>query len=1741
MDSEQSFATEREQRMLAVAKLKRAASLPRLKDGRRPPMHTEAVSEGEKGNLEDEMRPDIETPPNEEPPERERVQKEVTVEKEEAEENAEQEIVEPVEVEVVENEVDPSATPPPTRSKRRSRSRSRSRGSKDFKGKARAQQSPTPTLIQGDSSQDEAFVPSPITLPVVPQLISPIPSQFQRSMLLSRTPTPNSQEHPVFQYPGTSPPTPLPTLEALQKGLFRSNSAGRMMAMHKLTGGTDTYEPSPSPTPPISAKFRRNNTVSGGERSAARKKLIDTLGSRAKVNVPSNPDGEQTSGTEEPPAPSPSPSHKRKRRRSRRGSASAGAGSAGGALSATESEWPPTSSNTPQVPPTPLPPSSLGFYPDMMRALSATPNQASSSGAHSPRNVSPLGEIDLSHTPPPSISGPADRDRPRRRSVVVEEEEEDQSQSQYPTRFSPPPLPSTPPKHFAVNGFGSRLPHTSDPPSDISGEYTMTSGINIPVYISDRAPSREDGFPSSPFGTPLKERPSRDEDEEERVLYPADTSRERLMYDNDFEREISWVASPVPEIRMPIDDDEDDGAAEDEYEEEQTYDDRRSSPHSSGGFYQHEVYDDVSPRVSSGYQNVGGDSETSPDTTPSYVPPSPSSLAALSGTASIPRESDGSVSPTSYPTRLSVASRIQGIPSSPLSPDFGDLEDRPVTNDASSKRSADSTSTSTWEKVKNTFRSNSSLGRRSRSNSIVTPTRKEELRESAASSTSISSPRLEKSDSTSTFAAQQVQPPGGLSPSASNSMLSLSPTPGSRSPIPPSTADLSKYQNAKLFPFPGMKKLEEERNRARGLHSASASTPDINALLSSSEEGQPLNLTGNGRPQLSQQVSDTNLFGKFTAPPLSTTTSWQSSNPDYFTISPSPSTPNTNTTIKLPTTLPGVKQWLSKNIKNKVSSPASSPSSPNIPNISPPPTSNGGSLKKPSLSDLFRNRKDNDLGTDWEELGNTPTDTSGNTLVGVGGRGQKQSPPMEERERILAPMTPPTTSPIPFAHREIPEVDKTPTKPHRNMAHPIQTETSHPFILSPTSSLPSPPDPTSTTPDLSSSLSDYPAPSTSDSSSTNSSRYSGEGYLGPQGSVVLQKLEEQLSRSSRSPMWATAIDDPPRKLILASPVLQVVNSNTVKDRFLFLFSDILVIAKPVLQDDDVVMDRIAPSADRRFTIKSVVQLQHLRVAPDRTELSNRASGIRPPPRNPIIRTFVLNFSKNPDFAISTLFSKSGMSDDPVLLGQLLFRTTEIDRVQLGSYLAQRTSKLVLKSYLDSFGFVHLRVDRALRVFLMSLHVPSQSFHHHSALEYMLDAFASRWYEANARFIAYDKDLAIRLVRGLNQLNDLLHGGLASEPGLPDSPRRNISSRDFIDAFRRCDMKCLVSDELLEEIYDSIRGERLCHARNTQATASADIMITNKRPLPPVLTYKVTSEPVSFRIPQPDPHFRINLFGQDLIIDPPVLTFEKSSEARFRVTGTSLGPKTIIMCRSGQNALKYGGLPLALRITIERAFMRHTFQLAFVNHCGEKRRYMFSVDDPIIRHKWAVDLRQHIDNAQSSATTSSSSPGPSKFYRAAETVAFKVLQETLIGRAASSSPTTLVEAAMQRLTNNGVNGSPRLGLEYSPSNSAQRGARAAAPLHIRSKSRSKVYHRSKAGKNESDIVMNGLENQDSYDNINGTKSSSPGSSTQPPTSAPSDSPTWSGRELEMQCLQNSSIALVLSFLQVGSPEHGVRSS
>ncbi|PPQ79950.1 hypothetical protein CVT25_003022 [Psilocybe cyanescens] len=1695
MADQETHSSRAEQRMQAVARLKRAASLPRMKDGRRPPMHVEAVSEGEKPQSEEEKAvTDEEGTKNAREPASEQQELEVVqIQGDEQEKTPEPDSDHPpqptdkttdVELEADTELEERPLSPTAVFKKRRTRSRSRSRGSKDFKAKIKAAQSLV-TQVGGDSSPDEnPSSQAPVIHPMPPPLLSPVPLfPFLQQSGFLRSPAAASPDMSLF-YPGTSPPTPLPTLEDL-RGLMRSNSAGssaagRRMAMHKLTGGTETYDPSPSPTPPSSiSKLSRNNTVSGGERIAARQNMLSRLGTR----ITKEADADGASGAEDRGAPSPTP--KRRRRRSRRASATPSSNP-----TVSDSDFNSTNPNTPALPSTPLP-TLRGHFAEL-RAQSTTPNQHSSSRTESSERITDATPPPLPPTVLKQVEDEPEPERPehtRRRSVLIEDpDEEDRDPPD--KRFATSPLPGTPQRTFQ-NIEGLRIHHSSDTPSNGSSDSGPTLGVGVPIFLSQRAPSRNEMFPSSPFMTPLKEKSLNDEDEEQ-VLYPASSVRPRTPYatiSETYDREISWIASPVPEIRMPIDDDEEE---EDDLEQEvnvqvEAEEEAPLSSTSSNGFSP-EAYDN-DDRTSSSSKSVLVESETSPENV--YVPASPSSVGLA---LQPPTEEAGS--PQFFPTRLSVASQR-----SPHHTDFSEWEERYSGNDPTKR--TEPASATTWEKVKSTFsRAGSSTGRRSRTNSIVTRERRDHTDSSISreSGASLISAKTDKGENGGP-ATQPQAPPLMQSPSASTSILSLAPHAPPRSSVspipPPSSADMSKYQNAKLFPFPGMLRLEEER-RQKGQLPSSASTPDVSMQSNAYEESQtsysysntPIQSPDlNRERKLSHQNSDS-LAARYGAESSSTSPA-SPHHPEYMDVSPSPQQNGSGTgyNLKLPTTLPGVKQWLSKNSKKKPVIPSGTV--PGSVSFSPLPVIESPSLqitnKKPSISDIF-GKKANET-SDWEEPGNAPSTPNGEIVTVT-----PSVQPSANGVTLNGSNLPAPEADTNFKGRDLVPLDLVAGRgsPYKFPHEPISL-------------------PRLATPDPSS-LSDYPPPTASESSSTSSSQYS---LKVPQGLVVLERLEENLARGSRSPLWTSAIDDPPRKLILSSPVLQVVNPNTVKDRFLFLFNDVLVIAKPVTYDQDNLMDTYKLSLpDRKYTVKSVVQLRNLRFCADRSEAQGKAPSLG---RNPLIRSFISHFAKDPDHAISTLFTKSNAPDDPVLLGQLLSRILELDRSRLGEYLARKTSKSVLKTYLDGFGFAGLRIDVALRVFLLSVNVSGYS-HSYGALEHLLDSFSSRWYEANAKFVAHDKDMAVRLVWALVQLNDRLHGGIADEPGPTDHIRRNVTSKEFLDAFRRYDIRYLITDDLLLELYKSIYHEHLCQAYPTTFGSLQDTPITIKRPLPTRLTYKVQSDPIVFRLPQADPLLSIELYGQDIEFEPSVLQFAKSSEASFRVTGKSLGSKTITMCRSGPNAVRYSGIPLSHTIVVERAFMRNTFQLAFAQS-GTKRKYMFSVDDPIIRNEWATSLRRHIEFSTNSAQAPSglSSAGYPNFHKAADAVAFRVLQETLIGTGSSTNAhrTNGSMSTQSSSINSHLNTSS---VSYTN------------PLQTRSKSRSRVYHRHGAGKNELDLDQRSPST--SYD----SNDHSPESSDQANTpDQRSDGVLWTARDLEIHCQQNSSISLVLSFLQVGAPE------
>ena len=428
---------------------------------------------------------------------------------------------------------------------------------------------------------------------------------------------------------------------------------------------------------------------------------------------------------------------------------------------------------------------------------------------------------------------------------------------------------------------------------------------------------------------------------------------------------------------------------------------------------------------------------------------------------------------------------------------------------------------------------------------------------------------------------------------------------------------------------------------------------------------------------------------------------------------------------------------------------------------------------------------------------------------------------------------------------------------------------------------------------------------------------------------------------------------------------------TAKDRYLFLFNDILVITKPLITHG------IHANLDMQFLVKSVVPLDELSISGFKEEASHESD------RHSVVQKFIGHFAQDPEGACRYLVQRSNPKVDAMTLASLIFKTSELDKTQVGVLLAG--NEVLMRAFIDRFHFTGVRIDDALRMFLLALRLPTEP----TACEGLLRGFAYRYFEANKDTIPFNRDLATELVLAIMQLNDALYGtfGFAL-------PNHAITQDIFISAFNSKDTHHSVPDSLLADIYTSIRQAKLAEALAAEDSGLLREALVTPARLPSRLTYNTWSDPIYISIPKADPVFKIKLHGDGLEFDPPVLDFSISTEEAFRVRGVGLGAKSILFERQGVNAALYSGLGNTRTFTIERAFMRHTFQVGFTSHTGVKRKYCFSLPDAAAKERWGTLLQRQV-----AATRLAKSTPPATHQQrvrlTAEAVALQVLRDALI--------------------------------------------------------------------------------------------------------------------------------------------------
>lgn len=519
---------------------------------------------------------------------------------------------------------------------------------------------------------------------------------------------------------------------------------------------------------------------------------------------------------------------------------------------------------------------------------------------------------------------------------------------------------------------------------------------------------------------------------------------------------------------------------------------------------------------------------------------------------------------------------------------------------------------------------------------------------------------------------------------------------------------------------------------------------------------------------------------------------------------------------------------------------------------------------------------------------------------------------------------------------------------------------------------------------------------------------------------ILASIDSLLSRNSTGSFAdsrAKFMEEPPRKLLLVTPVLQVVSKDAVKDRTLFLFSDILLITKCLSSTEGGL------PMDKPYVVKSIIELKRCS-GPTLSFGSRDLSGDR---RSPLLQSFIGEFQNDQIKAIKRLCDAMGIRrDEATFIADVLFRTHELSRSRLGDYLAMRNNRDVLHAFVDKFNFSGIRIDHALRIFLLSILLSDNA--ERRSLENLLAGFAARWFHANSSMVSFDKECAKNLVISIVLLNASLH--MSQAHSYPPA-----TQHDFFEAVRAYDPRRSIKDDLLEDIYEAVKQEKISAPKENPGDARLTVTINGATNLMHFI-YRVKSDVVRVRIPAPDPNFRVHLLGQDLLFEPPTLHFADSPEATFRVTGTSLGPRSILYWRAGANAHLYNAMPLASDIVIERAFMRNTLKLEVkepalgreqdsldesdresAKSATIKKKYVFSIEDSREYEHWGKVLKTSVNRAlgivdpdrpptaqgiYTPVTATFGGTVPPRIRRATDTVAFEVLKETLIGRDSHSS-------------------------------------------------------------------------------------------------------------------------------------------
>ncbi|KAL8532969.1 hypothetical protein ACS0TY_009290 [Phlomoides rotata] len=179
-----------------------------------------------------------------------------------------------------------------------------------------------------------------------------------------------------------------------------------------------------------------------------------------------------------------------------------------------------------------------------------------------------------------------------------------------------------------------------------------------------------------------------------------------------------------------------------------------------------------------------------------------------------------------------------------------------------------------------------------------------------------------------------------------------------------------------------------------------------------------------------------------------------------------------------------------------------------------------------------------------------------------------------------------------------------------------------------------------------------------------------------------------------------------------------------------------------------------------------------------------------------IEAVVSEFNRQPGKGIQHLISSGLVEKTPAAVAQFLRSTPNLDKVMLGDYLGQHEEfpLAVMHAYVDSMKFSGMKFDNAIREFLKGFRLPGEA----QKIDRIMEKFAERYCADNPGLFK-NADTAYVLAYAVIMLNTDAHNPMVWP---------KMSKSDFVRMNATNDAEESASQELLEEIYDSIVKEEI---------------------------------------------------------------------------------------------------------------------------------------------------------------------------------------------------------------------------------------------------------------------------------------------------------------------------------------------